>query len=292
VGRHGGPDADDAGRRPVSPDREGTGKLIDLIRLIDSHAHLLSLRTPDTPESALREAADAGVTQVINIGDDPTDNEPGIRLAEGIAGLRTTVGWHPHFADHPLDAQQLRGLRTLASHPLVVAVGEIGLDYHFTAFHRVPAKAQATALRQMLGLSQEVGKPVVLHTRDAFADLLAILDEFPGTPGVFHCFSGNAAIASECLARGFAISFAATVTYPGAHDVKGAAGLVPLDRMLVETDAPFLPPQSRRGKPNAPRYLPETVQGIATLRGDSVDSVATATRRNAIHLFGLDGQSA
>ncbi|TMD06184.1 MAG: TatD family deoxyribonuclease [Chloroflexi bacterium] len=289
MGRHRSPDADDAGWRPVPPDRERAGKLIDLIQLIDSHAHLLSLRAPDTPDSALREAADAGVTRVINIGDDPTDNEPGIQLAERIPALRTTVGWHPHFADHPLEAKELRALRTLAAHPRVVAVGEIGLDYAFTEYHRVPAKAQARAFRQMLGLSQELGKPVVLHTRDAFADLLAILDEFPGIGGVFHCFSGNAAIASECLARGFAISFAATVTYPGAHDVKGAAGLVPLDRMLVETDAPFLPPQSRRGQPNAPRYLPETVQGIATLRGDSIESVAAATRRNAIQLFGLDG---
>jgi TatD DNase family protein len=289
MGRHGGSDPDDAGWRPVPPNRERAGELIDLIQLIDSHAHLLSLRAPDTPDSALREAADAGVTHIINIGDDPTDNEPGLQLAERIPQLRTTIGWHPHFADHPLDAKELRALRTLAAHPRVVAVGEIGLDYHFTESHRVPAKAQARAFRQMLGLSQELGKPVVLHTRDAFADLLAILDEFPGIAGVFHCFSGNAAIASECLARGFAISFAATVTYPGAHDVKGAAGLVPLDRMLVETDAPFLPPQSRRGQPNAPRYLPETVQGIATLRGDSVESVAAATRRNAIHLFGLDG---
>ena len=227
--------------------------------------------------------------RVVNIGDDLTDNRPGIELAERIPGLRTTIGWHPHFADHPLDARQLRALRDLARHPLVVAIGEIGLDYHFTDSHRVPANPQTQAFRQMLGLAQEVGKPVVLHTRDAFADLLAILDEFPGVQGVFHCFSGNAAIASECLARGFAISFAATVTYPGAHDVKGAAGLVPLDRMLVETDSPFLPPQSRRGRPNAPRYLPETVRGIAALRGDSLDSIAVATHRNAVQLFGLDG---
>lgn len=258
-------------------------------RLIDSHAHLLHLG--DSPELELREARAAGVERVVNIGDDLTDNEAGIRLAEGIPGLRTTIGWHPHFADHPLDARQLRALRKLSEHPLVVAVGEIGLDYHFTAYHRVPAKAQARAFRQMLGLSQEVGKPVVLHTREAFDDLLAILDEFPGIGGVFHCFSGNAATAAECLARGFAVSFAATVTYPGAHDVKGAAGLVPLDRMLVETDSPFLPPQSRRGHPNAPRYLPETIHGIAALREQAVDAVAAATRRNAAVLFGLDGRS-
>jgi TatD DNase family protein len=246
----------------------------------------------DSPESVLREASEVGVGRVINIGDDPSDNEPGLRLAERIDGLRTTIGWHPHFANHPLDGRQLRALRTLAQEPLVVAIGEIGLDYHFTAYHQVPAREQGRAFRQMLGLSQEVGKPVVLHTRDAFPDLLAILDEFPGVGGVFHCFSGNAAIASECLARGFAISFAATVTYPGAHDVKGAAGLVPLDQMLVETDSPFLPPQSRRGKPNAPRYLPETVEAIGRLRGDPAVAVAAATRRAAALLFGLDGPTA
>jgi len=246
---------------------------------------------PDPPESVLGDAQEAGVERVVNIGDDLSDNESGIRLAERIPGLRTTIGWHPHFADHPLDGRQLRALRNLAAHPLVAGVGEIGLDYHFTDWHRVPARDQQRAFRQMLGLSLEVGKPAVLHTREAFADLLAILDEFPGIGGVFHCFSGNAAIASECLARGFAISFAATVTYPGAHDVKGAAGLVPLDRMLVETDSPFLPPQSRRGQPNAPRYLLETIQAIASLRGDAVDSVAVATRKNAVTLFRLDGHS-
>ena len=140
----------------------------------------------------------------------------------------------------------------------------------------------------MLGLAQEVGKPVVLHTRDAFPDLLAILDEFPGTNGVFHCFSGNSAFAAEALARGFYISFAATVTYPTAHGVVGAASIIPLDHMLVETDSPFLPPQSRRGQPNAPRYLVETVERIAALRGTTAAEIAKATGQNAIALFALN----
>ncbi len=186
-----------------------------------------------------------------------------------------------------MTAEQRRELRRQVAHPNVVAVGEIGLDYHFTDHHRVPAKQQARAFRDMLALSQEAGKPVVLHTREAFAELLAILDEFPGTSGVFHCFSGNAAIATEALARGFFISFAAIVTYPNAHHVVGAAGIVPLDHMLVETDSPFLPPQSRRGKPNAPAFIPETVAFIAGLRGTSVTDVAQATRSNAIQLFHL-----
>src|SRR6202011_1928759 len=130
--------------------------------------------------------------------------------------------------------------------------------------------------------------PVVLHTRDAFPDLLAILDEFPGIRGVFHCFSGNAAIASEGLARGFSLSFAATVTYPGAHGVIGAASIIPLDRMLVETDSPFLPPQSRRGQPNAPRYIVETVERIAKLRGATAAEIGEATGKNAIDLFRLN----
>src|SRR5207248_1119411 len=172
-------------------------------------------------------------------------------------------------------------------HPRVVAVGEIGLDYHFTDYHRVAARDQQQVFRQMLGLALEVAKPVVLHTRDAFPDLLAILDEFPGTSGVFHCFSGNSAFAAEALARGFYISFAATVTYPTAHGVVGAASIIPLDHMLVETDSPFLPPQSRRGKSNAPRYMVETVERLAALRTTTVQAIASATSQNAIDLFRL-----
>src|SRR5207245_11269486 len=140
----------------------------------------------------------------------------------------------------------------------------------------------------MRGLALEVAKPVVLHTRDAFPDLLAILDEFPGVNGVFHCFSGNAAFAAEALARGFYISFAGTVTYPTAHGVVGTASIIPLDHMLVETDSPFLPPQSRRGQPNAPRYIVETVERIPTLRGSSASEIAKATRQNATDLFRLN----
>ncbi|GAC1478314.1 MAG: hypothetical protein PVSMB9_00660 [Candidatus Dormibacteria bacterium] len=275
-------DVDKPGRRPLSPDREsGAGGLID------SHAHLLHLRDSLTPAQAVSEAKAVGVEAVINIGDDAGDNRPGVDLTEQIPGLRTTIGRHPHAAGEPITAAIRRELRQLAAHPAVVAIGEIGLDYHFTEYHRVPARAQADTLRQMLGLAQEVDKPIVLHTRDAFDDTFAILDEFPSLPGVFHCFSGNAAVAAEALARGFYLSFAATVTYPGAHPIIGAASIIPLDHMLVETDAPFLPPQSRRGKPNAPRFLPETVDRIAKLRGVSPDTIAAATRQNTIDLFRL-----
>jgi TatD DNase family protein len=283
VGSAGTPDTDVHGRGSLSSNRETRRGA----RLIDSHAHLLHLPKPLTPEGALEAARAAGVESVINIGNDAGDNGLGIELAERIPGLRTTVGWHPHHADEPVTAERLRELRKQASQPAVLAVGEIGLDYHFTDYHRVPAKEQARVFRQMLALSHEVGKPVVLHTRDAFPDMLAILDEFPGTPGVFHCFSGNAAIAAEALARGFYLSFAATVTYPNAHGVQGAVSVVPLGRILVETDAPFLPPQSRRGKPNAPEYLGETVTRIAGLRGISFDEIATVTRKNTVELFAL-----
>lgn len=224
---------------------------------------------------------------MLNIGDDDSDNQAGIALTERIPGLRTTVGWHPHAAGEPLTAARLRALRRLAEMPTVAAVGEIGLDYHFTEHHRASVKEQKQAFRQMLGLSQEVSKPVVLHTRDAFADLFAVLDEFPGVRGVFHCFSGNAALAGEAVARGFFVSFAATVTYPGAHGVQGAACVTPLNAMLVETDAPFLPPQGRRGQPNAPEFMGETVERIGALCGVPASDVAAATARNAITLFGL-----
>jgi TatD DNase family protein len=249
------------------------------------------LRQPLTVTQALEEARDVGVEAVINIGDDATDNRPGIELAERTPGLRTTIGRHPHSAGESVGSAELRDLRKLAMHPAVVAIGEIGLDYHFTDYHRTPAVEQKRVFRQMLGLAQELDKPVVLHTRDAFPDLLAILDDFPGIRGVFHCFSGNAAIASEGLARGLYISFAGTVTYPGAHAVIGAASVIPLERMLVETDSPFLPPQSRRGTPNAPRYLGETVERIASLRGLTAAEVGEATRRNATDLFQLNHAS-
>ena len=225
---------------------------------------------------------------MLNIGDDASDNRPGVELAERLPGMKTTIGRHPHSAGDAIDAAERRELRQLASHPSVVAVGEIGLDYHFTDYHRVPAREQQQVFRQMLGLAQELEKPVVLHTRDAFPDLLAILDEFPGLTGVFHCFSGNSAFAAEALARGFHISFAGTVTYPTAHGVVGAASIIPLDHMLVETDSPFLPPQSRRGQPNAPRYLVETVERIAMLRGTTAAEIGRATGQNAIDLFRLN----
>ncbi|HEY0493523.1 MAG TPA: TatD family hydrolase [Candidatus Dormibacteraeota bacterium] len=282
MGKARAPDADQPGRRPFPPYREaGAG------RLIDSHAHLLHLREPLNPTLALEEASREGIEAVVNIGDDATDNRPGIELTEQIPGLRTTVGRHPHAAGEPISAEIRRELRQLAAHPNVVAIGEIGLDYHFTDYHRVPKKEQAATMRQMLALAAEIDKPVVLHTRDAFEDTFAMLDDFAGIRGVFHCFSGNSAMAAEGIARGFYLSFAATVTYPGAHGVIGAASIIPLERMLVETDSPFLPPQSRRGKPNAPRYLRETVERIASLRGLASAEVADATRQNAIDLFRL-----
>jgi TatD DNase family protein len=283
VGETGGAYANSARRCALSPNREaGAG------RLIDSHAHLLHLREPLTPELALEEARASGVEAVVNIGDDASDNRPGVELAERIPGLKTTIGRHPHSAGDPIDAAERRELRQLAGHPSVVAVGEIGLDYHFTDYHRVPARDQQQVFRQMLGLAQELEKPVVLHTRNAFPDMLAILDEFPGLSGVFHCFSGNSAFAAEALARGFYISFAGTVTYPTAHGVVGAASIIPLDRMLVETDSPFLPPQSRRGQPNAPRYLVETIERLAGLRGTTATEIGQATAKNAIGLFRLN----
>lgn len=247
----------------------------------------MHLRDGLSPEQALAEAREAGVEAVINIGDDATDNRPGLELAERMPGLRTTIGRHPHSAGQPISTDERRELLALARQETVVAIGEIGLDYHFTDHHQVPARAQKQVFRAMLALAAEVGKPVVLHTRDAFDDLLSILDEFAGIAGVFHCFSGNAAIAAEALARGFYLSFAGTVTYPTAHGVVGAASIIPLDHLLVETDAPFLPPQSRRGKPNAPRYLVETVERLAALRGTTATEIATATRENTINLFGL-----
>lgn len=227
------------------------------------------------------------MTAVLNIGDGEADNQAGIDLTERIPGLRTTIGWHPHEAGTPLTAERRKRLRRQVAHATVVAIGEIGLDYHFTEWHRVPRATQLKVFRDMLAFALEMDRPVVLHTRDAFADMFMVLDEFAGIRGVFHCFSGNAAQATEALARGFYVSFAATVTYPGTHGIQGSACVVPLERMLVETDTPFLPPQSRRGKVNAPRFIGETVERISALCGTPAADVVRATAGNAVELFGL-----
>ncbi len=237
-------------------------------------------------EAALARARAAGVIRVINIGDNLGESRAGVTLAEAHREVLTTVGWHPHYAHRPLGKEARQELRRLARHPRVVAIGEIGLDYHFTSYHRVSPEQQARRFREMLELSVEAGKPVVVHNRDADADVLAILRQYPQARAVLHCFSGDADFARACTAHGYLLSFAGPITYPKAAALRSAVLACPLDQLLIETDSPYLPPQVIRGQANEPCWVVETAKKIAEVKHLPLSDVAAASVRNATAFFG------
>lgn len=252
--------------------------------LVDTHCHLELIS--EGAGGAVAEAATAGVGWVVNIGLGD-DNEAVLARARALPGVSCTAGWHPH-QKRPPDDGELAAMRALCAEPEVVAVGEIGLDYYWRpGYHEVPVEVQKESMRRMCALAMETGLPVVIHDREAHDDCLAILAEFPGIRGAMHAFSGDAAFARRCLDLGLHVSVAGPVTYPNAGRLREALAVVPLDRLLVETDAPFLPPQPWRGKPNRPAYVVETSRRLAEVKGVGVDELAAATRRNSLALFGL-----
>ena len=237
--------------------------------MIDTHAHLDML-----DEGAVERAHDAGVTRILTIG-----MQQAIDLADAHDGVYAVVGVHPHEAgeEHDLDA-----LRDLLAHPKAVAVGEIGLDY-FRDY--APHDAQAVLFDAQLEIARELGKPVVIHTRAADADTLAHLEGFDGTV-VLHCFS-SPHLLPTALERGWYVSFAGNVTYKNASDLRLAATQVPVDRLLVETDCPYLAPQPVRGKTNEPAYVVHTLAQLAETRGETVAGLGEQIDRNATACFGL-----
>lgn len=242
--------------------------------LVDSHCHLDDARFDADREAVIERAKQAGVAVLLAIGSGPPHLDAAIRLAERHENVYATVGVHPHEASQWSGDVKAR-LRDLIAHPKVVAVGEIGLDYHYNFS---PPEAQRRAFEEQLGLARECGKPVVVHTREAWADTLHLLGS--AASGIMHCFSGGPAEAEACLERGFHISFAGIVTYPKAVRVQEAVRMTPLDRLLVETDAPYLAPVPFRGKRNEPAFVRETAAKVAELKGVSLETVASATTAN------------
>ena len=204
-----------------------------------------------------------------------------MRLADAYPDIYATVGVHPHDAGKATEETFAR-LRELLAHPKVLGVGEIGLDYHYDFS---PRETQREVFARQLAMAREAGKPVIVHTREAWEDTLAALGE---GPGILHCFSGGPAQAERALALGYHISFAGMVTFPKAADVQAAARMVPRERLLVETDAPYLAPVPRRGKRNEPAFVVETARRVAELRGTALEDIAAATTANFRLLFGLD----
>jgi TatD DNase family protein len=249
--------------------------------LIDSHCHLDEKQFDADREAVIDRALAAGVEQmlVIGTGDGPPDYEAGIRLADKYACIVASVGVHPHSASQADDKTSLR-LSELLKHPKVVALGEIGLDYHYDF---TPRDVQQRVFIDQMHVAREARKPIVIHTREAWPDTLQLIEEHwapSGLPGIMHCFSGGPEEAAHCLGLGFYISFAGVVTFPKALNVQEAAKMVPADRLLIETDAPYLAPAPNRGKRNEPAFVVHTAAKIAALRGQTIEDIAVLSSTN------------
>jgi TatD DNase family protein len=246
---------------------------------VDSHCHLPYEGLEDVA-AHIAAAREAGVTRMISVGTDAAQSAAAIEVAAAHEGVWATVGVHPHDASDGLD-----GILGLLGRARVVAVGECGLDYHYD---HSPRDVQRAAFAGQVGLAHEHDLALVVHTREAWDDTWAIL-EAEGVPSrtVFHCFTGGAAEARRCLDLGGSLSFSGIVTFKSADDVRDAARLCPLDRLLVETDAPYLAPVPHRGRTNTPAFVPLVGAAVAVVRDVPVDVVAAATSANASELFRL-----
>jgi len=256
-------------------------------RLIDSHCHLDPQYFPSGPDAVLARAADVGIGGfvVIGVGSDLAPARAAIALAERLPGrVAAAVGVHPHDAV-TLDDACAGELATLAASPHVVAVGEIGLDYHYD---HSPRERQREVFARLVGLAREVHKPIVIHTRAAPADTLAILESEGARDvgGVIHCFSEDRAFAARALDLGFDLSFSGIVTFKSSAAIQDVAGWAPLDRILVETDSPYLAPVPLRGKPCEPAYVVHTARRVAELRSMPFEALAEATAENTERRFG------
>ena len=248
------------------------------VDLVDSHCHLDDAQFDGDRDEAIARARAAGVSTMLAIGtgNGPPDLEAGIRLAERYEGFYATVGVHPHDAAKAGDDTFLR-LAELAMHPKVVAIGEIGLDYHYDFSQR---EVQRRVFARQIEVASAAAKPVAIHTREAWDDTLAILRAHGAAKGIFHCFTGGAGEAEQALDLGFHLGFGGVVTFPKAENVREAARLTPDDRLLLETDCPYLAPAPHRGKRNEPAFLPEIARRLARVRGTTMESVAQLTTAN------------
>jgi TatD DNase family protein len=246
--------------------------------VIDTHAHLAAL---DDPDDAIERAAEAGVGRILTVGTDVEDCRRALALADEHDGVYAILGIHPHSAGTATDAD-LTELRELLEHRKAVAVGETGLDWYRDY---APRDDQRRVFAAQLELASELGKPAVIHTRAADDDTLAGLAVFAGAV-VLHCFS-SPHLLPAALERGWYVSFAGNATFPKAVDLRLAATQVAADRILAETDSPYLAPQPVRGRPNEPANVVHTVAALARVRGDQADELGRQIERNAAECFGL-----
>ena len=253
--------------------------------LIDSHAHIQGKEYAGETAAVIQRAAEAGVEQIIVVGGagDMSSNIAAVTLAESCANLYATVGMHPHDAKDVGEAE-LQELKKLAAHPKVIAVGETGLDYYY---NHSPREVQRRVFAQFIGLAKETGLPLVVHERDAAIEAAGLLrsEDAGKIRGVIHCFTGDYEAACGYLDLGFYLSFTGIITFKNADALREVVRKVPLERIFVETDSPYLTPVPHRGKRNEPAYVRFVAETVANVKDVAVEEVAQVTTANVKQLF-------
>lgn len=251
--------------------------------LFDTHAHLNAEQFAEDQTKVIRRAKENGVSRIVNIGFNRETIPTSMALAEQYDFIYSAVGWHPQDAKD-MREEDYDWLRELSRHEKVVAIGEIGLDYYWDTS---PKDVQKVVFRRQIQLAKELGLPIIIHNRDAHQDVVDILREENAAEvgGVMHCFSGSLEMARECIDMNFYISLGGPVTFKNAKKPKEVATEIPIERLLIETDCPYLTPEPYRGKRNESGYVRYVAEAIAELRGLSVEELAEQTTNNAKKLF-------
>ncbi len=255
------------------------------MKLFDSHAHYqdVAFGTPEERTARISKILSGDILGILNVGTNPDSSRESLVLADAFPGVYAAVGLHPEDLSETDDPEAaLRKIADMAAHPKAAAIGEIGLDYHYRDDNRA---FQIEWFERQMALADSLSLPVIVHDRDAHGDCLSVVRNFPRVTGVFHSFSGSVETAAELIRRGWYISFSGVITFQNATRLAAVVPTVPDDRLLIETDCPYLTPHPYRGKRNDSGYLPLTAQKAAALRGQSVEALAEQTYRNALRLF-------
>ncbi|MBT2604742.1 TatD family hydrolase [Peribacillus frigoritolerans] len=254
--------------------------------LFDTHVHVNAEQFNEDLEDVIDRAKEAGVDNMVVVGFDRPTIIRAMELIEAYDFMYAAVGWHPVDAID-MTEDDLQWIEELSNHPKVVAIGEMGLDYHWD---KSPKDVQMEVFRKQIRLAKKVGLPIIIHNREATADIVNILkeEEASRVGGIMHCFSGSAETALECINMNFYISLGGPVTFKNAKKPKEVAAAVPLDRLLIETDCPYLAPHPYRGKRNEPSYVKLVAEQIAEIKQLTFEEVSQATTENAKKLFGIN----
>ena len=254
--------------------------------LFDTHVHLNAWQFKEDLEDTVQRAFDAGVEYMVVVGFDHETIPLAIEIAERYETIYAAVGWHPVDAIDMTD-KELAWIEELSKHPKVVAIGEMGLDYHWD---KSPKEVQAEVFRKQIRLAKKLDMPIIIHNREATKDIIRILEEEKAETvgGIMHCYSDSVEYVQRCLDMNFYISLGGPVTFKNATDPKEVAKMVPFDRLLIETDAPYLAPHPNRGKRNEPAYVKLVAEKIAELRNVSFEEVAERTTKNAFRVFRMN----